>query len=141
MVTQNAFADGRYLDFLSTLYADRMTTLTTEDSQAAFQNYVADAQKRFEHDQQFPDEPKQVRPGEDLQMVDGKVQVSGIASVMAINEKLLQSLMQKNPDLSFAVQESFPFKGTYADALPLGPLMELGAADAKNDFTAQRAAQ
>ena len=141
MVTQNAFADGRYLDFMNTLYSDRMTTLTTEDSQAAFQNYVTDAQKRLEHDQQFQDEPKQVRPGENIQMVDGKVQVSGAVSVMAINEQLLQSLMQKNPDLSFAVQESFPFKGTYADALPLGPLMELGAADAQNSFTAERAAQ
>ena len=141
MVTQNAFADGRYLDFMNTLYSDRMTTLTTEDSQAAFQNYVTDAQKRLEHDQQFPDEPKQVRPGENIQMVDGKIQVSGAVSVMAINEQLLQSLMQKNPDLSFAVQESFPFKGTYADALPLGPLMELGAADAQNSFTAERAAQ
>jgi hypothetical protein len=120
MVTQNAFADGRYLDFMNTLYSDRMTTLTTEDSQAAFQNYVTDAQKRLEHDQQFPDEPKQVRPGENIQMVDGKVQVSGAASVMAINEQLLQSLMQKNPDLSFAVQESFPFKGTY------GPQSEPG---------------
>jgi hypothetical protein len=41
-------------------------------------------------------------------MVDGKVQVSGQASVMAINDMLLQTLMQKNPGLSFAIQESFP---------------------------------
>jgi predicted Zn-dependent protease len=60
---------------------------------------------------------------------------------MAINEKLLQTLMQKNPDLSFAMEESFPLKGTYADALPLGPLMELGAANDQNGFTAERAAQ
>ena len=31
-------------------------------------------------------------------------------------------------------------KGTYADALPLGPLMELRAQDAQNTFTAERAA-
>src|SRR5260370_12281556 len=103
MVTQNAFADGRYLDFLSTLYADRMTTLTTEDSQPAFQNYAADAQKRFEHDQQFPAEPKQVRPAEDLQMVDGKARVSGVASVTPTTHKLPHSLIQQHPDLSSAL--------------------------------------
>jgi hypothetical protein len=141
IVTQNALADARYLDFVNTLYQDRMKTLTSEDSQAAFQEYVGDARKRLEHDQQFPDEPKQVRPGEDIQVVDGKVQVSGQVAVMGINEKLLQTLMQKNPDLSFAVQESFPLKGTYADALPLGPLMELRARNGQNDFTSERAAQ
>lgn len=59
---------------------------------------------------------------------------------MAINEKLLQMLMQKNPDLSFAMQESFPMKGAYADAVPLGPIMELRA-DGRNAFTSERAAQ
>jgi len=141
IVTQNALADGRYADFVNTLYGDRMTTLTTEDSQRVFQEYIADAQKRLEHDQQFPVEPKQVREGEDLRVVDGKVQVSGQVAVMAINEKLLQTLMEKNPGLSFAIQESFPFKGTYLDALPLGPLMELGARNEQNSFTAERAGQ
>jgi len=141
IVTQNAFADARYLDFVNTLYQDRMTTLTSEDSQTAFQAYMTDAQKRLEHDQQFPDEAKQVRPGEDIRIVDGKVQVSGQIAVMSINERLLQTLMQKNPGLSFAIQESFPLKGTYGDALPLGPLMELGARSDQNEFTAERAAQ
>lgn len=138
IVTQNGLADSRYLDFVNTLYNDRMATLTGDDSQAAFQAYAAEAQKRFEHDQQFPDEPKQVRPGEDLKMVDGKPQVSGQVAVMAINEILLQTLMQKNPDLSFAIQESFPLKGTYPNAVPLGPLMQLNA---NGSFTADQAAQ
>jgi hypothetical protein len=138
IVTQNALADSRYLDFVNTLYSDHMATLTSEDSQGAFQAYVAEAQKRFEHDQQFPDEPKQVRPGEDLKMVDGKLQVSGQVAVMSINELLLQTLMQKNPELSFAIQESFPLKGTYPNAVPLGPLMQLNATD---PITADQAGQ
>src|SRR5437660_572921 len=81
IVTQNALADARYLDYVGTLYGDRMVTLTQEDSQRAFQEYMADAQKRLEHDQKFPNEPKQVRPGEDIRAVDGKVQVSGQAAV------------------------------------------------------------
>src|SRR5206468_40123 len=85
VLTQNALADGTYLDYLNTLYGDQMTTLTKEDSERAFKEYTDDAQKRLEHDQQFPNEPKQIRPGENVRIVDGKVQVSGQVSVMAIN--------------------------------------------------------
>jgi predicted Zn-dependent protease len=60
---------------------------------------------------------------------------------MSINEKLLQILMAKNPDASFGLQESFPFKSTYADAAPLGPIMELRTPDGQNAFTPERAAQ
>jgi hypothetical protein len=141
IVTQNALADGRYLDFVNDLYSDRFSTLTQDDSQRAFQAYVSDAQKRLEHDQQFPDEPKQVLPGEDIQVVDGKMQVQGQVAVMAINGRLLQMLMQKNPDMSFAIEQSYPFRDTYADALPLGPLMELNARNDQNTFTAERASQ
>jgi len=141
IVTQNGLADGSYLDYLRLLYDDRLKTLSNEDSERAFQEYLSDAQKRLEHDRQFPDEPKQVRPGEDIQMVDNRVQVSGTVAVMAINERLLEMLRQKNPELSFALQESFPLRGTYEDALPLGPLMELGARDEQNTFTASHATQ
>ena len=141
IVTQNALADGTYLDFVNNLYGDQLTTLSAEDSQRAFKEYATDAQKRLQHDQDFPDEPKQVRPGENITNVEGQIQVSGAVAVMAINEKLLQMLMQKNPGLSFAMQESFPMKGLYADAAPLGPLMELHAADGQDAFTADRAAQ
>jgi hypothetical protein len=150
IVTQNAFADGSYLNFVSELYGDRMNTLTDEDSKKAFQEYIADAQKRLQHDQQFPDEPKQMRPGENVRfsdgplkegLTDGRIQVSGITAVMAINERLLQTLMAKNPDLSFALQESFPLPGTYANAAPLGPIMELGVQDVQSAFTSERATQ
>jgi len=60
---------------------------------------------------------------------------------MAINEKILQTILQKNPEASFAVQESWPFRDTYGDATPLGPIMEVRAADAEKVFTADRAAQ
>src|SRR6185369_1464437 len=77
ILTQNALADGRYQEYLRFLYGDRFGLPTGDESQAAFQDYVQDAQKRLLHDQQFPDEPKQVRPGEKIAMSDGRVQVSG----------------------------------------------------------------
>jgi hypothetical protein len=141
VLTQNALADGTYLDYVDFLYGERLHSLSQDDSKSAFQEYLADAQKRLTHDQQFPDEPKQIRPGEDIRNIDGKVQVSGQIAVMAINERLLQILMAKNPDATFGLQESFPFKSTYADAMPLGPIMELRAQDGQNAFTPERAAQ
>jgi hypothetical protein len=141
VITQNGLAAGDYQEYLRLQYDDRMANLSDEESKSAFDAYVADAQKRLEHDQQFPNEPKQLLPGEDVRMVDGKAQVSGQVAVMAINERLLQSLMQKNPDLSFAIQESFPLRGTYADAAPLGPLMELSANNEQNTFTPDVASQ
>jgi hypothetical protein len=141
VITQNGLAAGDYLDYVRLQYDGQMATLSDEDSQKAFAQYVSEAQKRFDHDQQFPDEPKQLLPGEDLSMVDGKLQVGGRTAVMAINEILLQRLMDKNPGFSFALEESFPLKGTYADALPLGPLMELRGQNVQNSFTAERAAQ
>ncbi len=141
IVTQNALADSTYVDYLQLQYDERVAMLSSEDSGRAFKDYVADAGQRLRHDQEHPDEPKQLLPGEDVRMVDGKTEVSGQVAVMAINERLLQTLMAKNPDLSFALQESFPLKGTYADAAPLGPLMELRAQDGQNSFTAERASE
>ena len=139
--TQNALANGDYLKYLSDLYGDRLVTLTSDDGERAFEAYQVDAQKRYLHDQQFPDEPKQLRPGEDVRIVDGKVQVSGQIAVMTINEKLFQMLMEKNPHMSFAMEASFPFASTYANATPLGPIMELRVTDEQNALSPERATQ
>ena len=141
VLTQNALADQSYLEYVNFLYGDRLGTLSREESQRAFQDYITDAQKRFEHDRDFPNEPKQVRPGEELQMIDNRFQVSGTVAVMAINERLLRMLMEKNPDVSFAMQESSSLPSTYAGAAPLGPLLELRARDASVPFTPEQAGQ
>jgi tetratricopeptide (TPR) repeat protein len=141
VVTQNAFADATYLDYMSFLYGDRFATLTREDSDRAFQNYLSDARKRLQHDEQFPGEPKQIRPGEDVRLIENRTQVSGQIAVMAINERLLQMLMAKNPDASFALEQSFPFASLYKESSPLGPIMELRVQDSPNVLTPERAAQ
>ena len=141
VLTQNGLADTSYLDYLGFLYGDQMTALTQEDSQRAFQDYLDDARKRLAHDQQFPDEPKQIRPGEDIRETDGNLNVSGQVAVMSVNERLLTMLMDKNPNLNFALEESFPLKSTYADALPLGPIMQLRTPHEDTAFTSDAAAQ
>jgi len=139
VLSQNAFADASYLAYVRFLYSDRLATLTSDDSQRGFQNYLADAQKRVQHDQQFPNDPRQIRPGEDVRITDNRVQVSGQVAVTAINEKLFQTLMEKNPNMSFAINQSWvAFQSTYASAVPLGPIMELRNQDG---LTPERAAQ
>jgi len=139
--TQNALLKSDYLEYLTAIYGDRMATLTKDDNERAIQDYKTDAQKRLLHDQEFPDQPKQLRPGEDVRLVDGKVEVLGQVAVMSINEKLLQMLMEKNPNMSFAMEASFPFSSTYTNAAPLGPILELGVKDEQNVLTQERATQ
>jgi hypothetical protein len=138
ILTQNAMADNTYLKYVGFLYGDNFATLKEGDSQSAFQQYLADAQKRLTHDQEFPNEPKQIRPGEEIQMTDNRLQVSGQVAVMGINELLLQDFMNKNPDASFALEESFPLRSLYSNSVPLGPIMELRSQDT---FTSERATQ
>lgn len=141
VITQNGLADSTYQEYVGLQYDGQMNTLSADENKQAFDAYAADARKRLEHDQQFPNEPKQILPGEDVRVVDGKVEVGGVTAVMAINERLLRTLMQDNPGLSFALQESYPLKGTYAQAVPLGPLMELGVSNPQSPFTADQSAQ
>lgn len=137
VLTQNALADSSYLQYLSFLYGDQFANLTHEDQQAAMDAYLADYRARLAHDQQFPEEPKQVLGGEN---VNGD-NASGQVSVMAINERLVEMLLQKNPNLSFALEESFPLKSTYPEATPLGPLMELHPSDGQGILTSDAATQ
>jgi len=141
VLTQNGLVDGSYLDYLQFRYGEKFNTLTTEDSQTGFQAYTTDAQKRLKHDQDFPNEPKQVRPGEDIRMEGERFQARGQVAVMAINEQLVRMLMQKNPTTAFALEESFPLKSFYGEATTLGPITELRATDSASALTPERAAQ
>ena len=136
VLTQNALADGTYLEYINFLYGDRLKTLTASDSSNSFQKYLADVAKRYQHDQEFPNEPKQMRPGENYLSKDGRVQVSGIGSVMSVNELLLLALQEKNPDLKFAMEESFSLPSTYSNTIPRGALLELGNENSTTKLTA-----
>ncbi|HZL42460.1 MAG TPA: tetratricopeptide repeat protein [Verrucomicrobiae bacterium] len=142
VLTQNGLTDATYLDYLKYLYGDQMAMPTHEDLQRAFQTYTEDAQKRYLHDQEHPDEPKQLRPGEDISFgPDGKANVRGQAAVMSINELILKTMLQNNPNLSFAMEESFSLPSTYVGAAPLGPIFELRAQDGDKGMSADAVAQ
>ena len=140
-LTQNALADGSYMDYLRATIGDSVSLPTADETATAFTQYMEEAKRRLLHDQQFPDEPKQVLEGEDIALDGERVTVSGQKAVMAINEMILQDLVKRNPDQSFALEESFPLKSTYDATTPLGPIFELNGAKGGNGFTADMADQ
>jgi len=119
-LTQNALADGRYLDYLRAMYGRRIYLPTGEDSQKAFQDYTADAQRRMEL--------KQLKPGEDVQVTEGRVQVSGQVAVMAINGLLVKTIFEHNTNCEFYVEESFPLDWMYPYLSPHGLIFKLNRA-------------
>lgn len=112
------------------VYPDReIQTPTVRDSEICFAEYMADATRRIEHDTRFPNEPRQIKPGEDVRRVrDGnneRVQVSGQVAVMAINGLLTKVIFDKNTNNSFYVEESFPLDWMYPHLSPYGIIMKI----------------
>ena len=117
-ITQNQLADGTYLNYVAEIYGKKIQIASTEDSQHSFQEYLSDAQRRLEHDRKSPDEPRQIRPGEDIKVVDNRVQVSGVTAVMAINGLLVKTIFDKNQDREFYIEESYPIDWMYPHLTP-----------------------
>jgi tetratricopeptide (TPR) repeat protein len=101
-------------------------TPNPDDSQQAFSDYMNDAQQRIFHDQTHPNEPHQVKPGEDVHMdQSGHVQVSGQVAVMAINGLLTKVIFDHNPTNEFFVEESFPLDWMFPHLTPFGVIMKI----------------
>ena len=100
------------------VYPDReINTPTPEDSQRCFHEYLNDAQRRLQLGQ--------LKPQEDVRIVDNKVSVSGQVAVMAINGLLTKVIFDNNPDHEFFVEESFPLDWMYPYLTPHGIIMRI----------------
>src|ERR1019366_6341572 len=126
VLTQNAVADTTYLQYLREMYGGKMVVPTDEDSQKSFQDYTTDAQRRLAHDQQFPNEPRQLKPGEEVRLdSNGRIQLSGQMNVIGIRELLTKTIFDKNPDREFYIEESFPLDWMYPQLEPHGLIFKL----------------
>ena len=111
---------------LGGVYPDREIYIPSyPDLQHCYQIYSMDAERRLTHDKQFPTEPRQVRPGEDVQVIEGHVQVSGTVAVMAINGLLTKVIFDQNPANEFYVEESFPLDWMFPSLTPYGIIMHV----------------
>ena len=113
---------------LGGVYPDREIYIpSNEDSQFCFSDYIKDASVRLAHDQQFPNEPRQIKPGEGVSIdnASGKVQVSGQVAVMSINGLLTKVIFDHNPGNEFYVEESYPLDWMYPHLTPFGIIMKI----------------
>jgi tetratricopeptide (TPR) repeat protein len=112
---------------LGGVYPDtEITTPTREDNQQCINDYYEDASRRLQHDMQFPNEPHQIRPGEDVHAVNGHIQINGGQStVMNINGLLTKIIFDKNPEHEFYVEESFPLDWMYPYLSPYSVIMKI----------------
>ncbi|MFM2082847.1 MAG: hypothetical protein RL380_1538, partial [Verrucomicrobiota bacterium] len=90
---------------------------TPEDSAQCFADYMADASRRAQ--------AGQLKPGENVQVADGKLQVSGQVAVMSINGFISKNMFDENPDNEFYVEESFPMDWMYPHLTPFGVIMKV----------------
>ncbi len=100
------------------VYPDREIYIPTpQDSQDCFQRYLGDAQERLQRNA--------LKPGEDVRVIDGKVQVSGQIAVMSINGLLTKVIFDQNPNNEFFVEESFPLDWMFPYLTPYGVIMKI----------------
>jgi hypothetical protein len=118
-LTQNALADGMYLDYLRSMYGDKIYIPTAEDSAKCFQEYMGDVVKRKAENK--------LKPGENVQVdsTSGRVAISGQPAVMQINGLLVKTIFDKEPDREFFIEESWPLDWMYPNLEPHGLIFKI----------------
>jgi len=117
-LTQNALADGSYLDYLRSMYGDKIYIPTAADSEKCFRDYTEDVARR--------QQKNQLKSGEDVQVdaASGRVQISGQAAVMQINGLLAKIIFDRETNREFYVEESFPLDWMYPNLEPHGLILK-----------------
>lgn len=118
-LTQNQLADMAYLDYLRAMYGKRINVPSEEDAQRAFQEYTADVARRRELGL--------LRPGEEVKVVDGQIQISGQTAVMAINGLIARTIFENNRDRPIFIEESAPLNWMYPYLTPHGLILQLNS--------------
>jgi tetratricopeptide (TPR) repeat protein/phage shock protein PspC (stress-responsive transcriptional regulator) len=98
--------------------AKEIYTPTVEDHANSMEEYFAEAFRRLQ--------TGQLKPGEDVRVgPDGRMQVAGQVSVMAINALLTKVIFEQNPGHEFYVEESFPLEWMFPHLTPFGIIMKI----------------
>ena len=66
-----------------------------------------------------------LKPGEDVKIINSRVQISGQIAVMSINGLLTKIIFDRNPDNEFYVEESFPLDWMFPYLSPFGIIMKI----------------
>jgi len=117
VLTQNQLVDSTYLQYLRSMYGERIYVPTADDLQECFQDYTEDAYRRFKGNQ--------LKPGEDVKVTERGIQASGLVAVMGVNALLAKVVFEKNTNREFYIEESFPLDWMYPYLEPHGLIFKL----------------
>ncbi len=118
VLTQNALADGGYLQYLREMYGAKIYVPSDDDSKRCFDDYTKDLEQR--------QQKHQLMPGETFRKDEnGKVQVSGQIAVMQVNGLIAKTIFDKNPTQEFYIEESFPLDWMYPQLEPHGLIFKI----------------
>jgi tetratricopeptide (TPR) repeat protein len=116
-ITQNQLVDVNYIEYLRSMYGRSLYIPTTNETATAFQEYMEDVSTRYA--------ATKLRPGEDVQVVQGQIHVSGQIAVMDINGRIAKVILDKNLERNFYIEESLQLDWMYPYLSPHGLIMEL----------------
>jgi hypothetical protein len=118
VLTQNQLLDATYLQYLRSMYGEKICIPTTNDLQKCIQDYTEDIECRFKENKLKPGEEVKVLPGQ-------RVQISGRVAAMGVNALLAKITFDKNTIREFYVEESFPLDWMYPYLEPHGLIFKL----------------
>ena len=112
---------------LGGVYPDTEIHTATYDELVECENgYTSDAARRYQHDRDHPNEPRQLKPGEDVTAnKEGRLSFGGVLVVMGINSYVTKAMFDANPDHEFYVEESYPMDWMYPYLVPFGIIMRV----------------
>ncbi|MDD5705887.1 MAG: tetratricopeptide repeat protein [Kiritimatiellae bacterium] len=116
ILTQNALADNTYMDYARYRWGNRIKLPSSNESQAAFMKYIEDIRSG------------RAPSNAGVRIESGRVQVTGVEGVMAINGLLARAIFESNRGQhSMFVEESYaiPWMNTYLE--PHGPILRLAS--------------
>lgn len=106
------------VNYLRSMYGQRMKIPTEEDVQRCVRDYVAEMQAR----QARGEKPS---PDEQVTTEGGTVQVSGVQGAMNIYALITKLIFDNNPDREFYVEESYVIPWMYPYLEPHGLILKL----------------
>ena len=117
VLTQNQLADEAYLDYLQAMYGKKIRIPSAPEFANLCSNYFTEATERYN--------AGKLKPGEEVSVIGGKIQIAGRTAVMTINGLLANLIIEKNPERKFYLEESFAIDAMYPYLSPHGLIFEV----------------
>jgi hypothetical protein len=117
-LAQNPLVDAGYLNYLRSMYGDKIYIPTAADSQKCFDDYFRDFPKRQALGQLQPGESVTTGP-------DGQMKVNSWMSVIQIYGALAKTVFEKNTNREFYIEVSFPLEWMQPYLEPHGLIFKL----------------